>query len=174
MFSKAKSEGTTTSPSDLSGDKSADSAKLDKTSKKQVAGKKDGGSRNVAPTQPPSIISTNMTVQGDLMCDGEIQVDGIIKGDVRCEKLTVGQEGTIEGSVLADRVLLRGKVSGQIEAKAVTLMSTATVIGDIVHDALTIEPGAFMEGHCKRREKVTTGTAKMDLVSSNEGELATA
>ncbi len=34
----------------------------------------------------------------------------------------------------------------------VTLAKTAKVTGDILHQTLAIEPGAFLEGHCKRIE----------------------
>lgn len=123
---------------------------------------------------PPSIISVDMTVTGDFVSDGEIQVDGKIKGDVHCSKLTIGQRGTVEGTVCAERALLRGKIVGQIEAQQVTLMSTATVIGDIVHEALTIEPGAHIEGHCKRLgSKQGKSGPKIDLVV-DEDEFSTA
>lgn len=40
--------------------------------------------------------------------------------------------------------------SSQIKARSVQLAKTAHVVGDILHEDLAIETGAFLEGHCKR------------------------
>jgi len=39
-----------------------------------------------------------------------------------------------------------------VKGANVTLAKTAKVTGDILHQTLAIEPGAFLEGHCKRIE----------------------
>lgn len=114
----------------------------------------------------PSIISADLTITGDLVSSGEIQVDGTIEGDIRCKALVIGVDGAVTGEVEADSVRLHGKVTGQLRAKTVFLAATAHMIGDITHESLAIEPGAFMEGHCRRMgdtTKLTTATKKPDL-----------
>lgn len=98
----------------------------------------------------PSIISSHLTVEGDLSSDGDIQVDGSIDGDVKTVTLTIGESGTIKGAITAETVLVAGTVIGQVRAKTVTLSRTARVQGDIWHDSLAIEAGAQFEGSCKR------------------------
>ena len=78
---------------------------------------KDGGKKRSA---PPTIISADLRVDGDITSEGEIQIDGVVDGDVRGARLSIGQGGTIKGSVTADRVLVRGRVTGQIKARMVT------------------------------------------------------
>jgi len=87
---------------------------------------------------------------GDLHSDGEIQIDGGIEGDIRCMSLLIGETADIRGEIVADSVVVHGRLTGQIKAKAVNLAATAHVIGDILHEDLSIETGAFLEGHCKR------------------------
>lgn len=98
----------------------------------------------------PSIISSDLSIKGDLVSKGEIQVDGTIEGDIRCKTLIIGVNGSVTGEVDADSVRLHGKVTGQLRAKSVFLAATAHMVGDISHESLAIEPGAFMEGHCGR------------------------
>lgn len=98
----------------------------------------------------PSILSADLKVTGNLLCDGEVQIDGVVEGDVKCTKLTVGQTGEIKGSVITEVALIRGTVSGQIRAGKVTMTRTSRVSGDVLHESLMIEPGALIEGHCKR------------------------
>jgi cytoskeletal protein CcmA (bactofilin family) len=107
----------------------------------------------------PSLISNNLTITGNMKTDGEIQIDGQIEGDVHCGALTVGEKATITGEVVADRIIVHGNVSGRIRARQVQLATTAHVVGDIYHDSLQIEAGAYLEGHCKRND---SGGAKAE------------
>ncbi len=107
-------------------------------------------SDKTAASAAPSILSTDFALTGNVVSEGELQIDGKVEGDVRCARLTVGVSGSLSGKVFADYALIRGKVEGQIRAHNVTLTRTARVIGDIVHESLMIEPGAFIEGRCER------------------------
>lgn len=107
---------------------------------------------------PPSIISNDMRLKGDLKSDGEVHIDGVIDGDVRAARLTVGDGGVVNGMVTADEALIRGTINGEVHSDAITLARSARVTGDVLHQTLTIEPGAFIEGHCRRLERsVATG-----------------
>ncbi|MEE8123062.1 MAG: polymer-forming cytoskeletal protein [Alphaproteobacteria bacterium] len=102
--------------------------------------------------QPPSIISASLKIIGNLISEGDVQVDGIIEGDVKTRTLTVSENATVKGQVEAKTVRVRGSVTGQINAHTVELGSTGKVAGDIVHAILTIEAGASLEGNCRRME----------------------
>lgn len=112
----------------------------------------------------PSILSADMQVTGDIVSDGEVQVDGILSGDVKCAKLTIGESGRISGSVVADECLVHGEVVGQIRSDSVTLSRSSRVEGDVLHDTLAIEPGARLDGHCRRIEASDADDPKLDLV----------
>lgn len=122
------------------------------------------GRIDTAPTKSvPSIISADLSITGDLVSQGEIQVDGTIEGDIECRSLIIGVNGSVTGEVTADDVRIHGSVSGQVRAKSVYLASTSHMVGDIIHESLAIEPGAFMEGHCRRLQDVGTTTASLRL-----------
>jgi len=93
-----------------------------------------------------SLIADDITIEGNVVGDGELHVDGVIRGDVRVPRLSVGETGHIEGAVLADAVETRGRIVGTITAKQVKLMGTCFVDGDITHEQLTMETGAFFQG----------------------------
>ncbi|OHC74082.1 MAG: hypothetical protein A3G18_06045 [Rhodospirillales bacterium RIFCSPLOWO2_12_FULL_58_28] len=107
-------------------------------------------SSSSAKAAAPSIISSDLRITGDLNSEGEIQVDGVIEGDIRSDVLLVGETATIKGDIFCDSVHIHGTVNGQIKARAVDLAKTAHVVGDILHEDLSIETGAFLEGMCKR------------------------
>lgn len=106
----------------------------------------------------PSIVSANLRITGDLVSDGDIQVEGAIKGNVKSRMLTVGESGSVNGEIVADQLVVAGTVVGKIKARTITFGPSATVTGDVAHESLGIEAGARFEGQCKR---LVEGSAKV-------------
>ena len=100
-----------------------------------------------------SVLSTDIYLEGNLRTTGGIQIEGTIKGDVRAHMITVGETAKITGVVVADDVVVNGKVEGMIRGVKVRLTSSAHVVGDIIHKTIAIESGARFDGKVSRREK---------------------
>jgi cytoskeletal protein CcmA (bactofilin family) len=105
---------------------------------------------NGAPTR--SVIDAWLMITGNLQSEGEVQVDGQIRGDIRCAHLTVGRDAVVNGNISAEEVVVRGKVTGVIRANRVILQDSAHVESEIFHKKLSIEEGANFEGTSCRRE----------------------
>ena len=93
-----------------------------------------------------SLIANDMTLEGSLSGDGELQVDGIVRGDLRVARMSVGETGHVEGGIYSETAEIRGRVIGSITAKQVRLYGACYVDGDITHEQLAIESGAFFQG----------------------------
>jgi cytoskeletal protein CcmA (bactofilin family) len=100
-----------------------------------------------------SFIAVGTMVDGGVSGDCQLQVDGIVHGDVAVTHLSVGEAGTVEGATKAELVEVRGRVLGSIAAKEVRLLDGCNVEGDISHEQLMIEPGAVFEGRSRRDEQ---------------------
>ncbi|TDQ82523.1 cytoskeletal protein CcmA (bactofilin family) [Dongia mobilis] len=98
----------------------------------------------------PSIISADLRITGDLVCSGDVQIDGWVEGDVQSRNITIGEGATVQGGLQAESVRICGLVNGEVRADIVVLEKTAKVTGDILHKSLAIEQGAFIEGMCRR------------------------
>jgi len=128
--------------------------------------------KGVAPTSPyrgpermaPSIIGEDLTVTGNVLSKGEVQVDGQIQGDVHCSSLIVGEKAQITGGIVAEDVVVRGQVMGSIRGVRVTLQASSHVEGDIFHQSLAIEQGAFFEGKSRRSEDPIASAPKIDMM----------
>lgn len=101
---------------------------------------------------PPSVISESLRITGNLGSKGDIEVNGVVKGNIKCRRLTIGEKGTVRGELTADHVVVGGAVIGRIRAGTVTLAATARVEADIVTEGLAVALGARLEGHCGRSE----------------------
>ena len=76
-----------------------------------------------------SILSSDLTVVGNLRTTGDIQVEGTVEGDIRAHLLTVGESATIRGEIVADDIVVNGRVIGRVRGLKVRLTSTARVEG---------------------------------------------
>lgn len=113
----------------------------------------------------PSIISDDLQITGTVVADGEIQLDGQIEGDVRAGALTVGEKASIRGEIVAEQITVRGRVMGSVRGRQVTLASTARIEGDITHSALSVESGAFFEGHCRHDADPVAGGREISPIN---------
>ena len=104
-----------------------------------------------------SILSSDLTVVGNLKTTGDIQVEGTVEGDIRAHLLTVGETATIRGEIVADDIVVNGRVIGRVRGLKVRLTSTARVEGDIIHKTIAIESGAHFEGSVQRQDDPLNG-----------------
>jgi len=96
-----------------------------------------------------SVISKALKITGQLESTEDIHIEGEVEGDVRGGSVKVGQSAKINGTVYGEEVELSGTVNGKIEARKVVLTSTAHMSGDVIHQDIRIDSGAYIDGHCR-------------------------
>lgn len=112
---------------------------------------------------PASILSADLLVTGNMKTTGDIQIEGQVDGDIRAHLLTVGEGATVKGEVMADDVVIHGRIIGRVRGLKVRLTSTARVEGDIIHKTIAIESGAHFEGSVQRQDDPLTSGAKAKM-----------
>lgn len=90
------------------------------------------------------------TLPGSIDTDQVIWIDGRMTGVVRAATLIVGDSAHVEGELIATTLIVRGCVRGVLRATNLFLQATARVEGDVFQQALTVQPGAYLEGNCRR------------------------
>lgn len=103
--------------------------------------------------EPASMIVQGMAINGDLMGEGELHLDGVLRGDIKVGKLVLGPNARIEGALQAQVIEIHGRVTGSIQAKQVRLYANAVVDGDITHEQLAMEAGAQFQGRSLRFQR---------------------
>lgn len=109
-----------------------------------------------------SIIGEDLTVTGNLISKGEVQIEGEIQGDVYCTSLTIGEKGRIIGGVVAETLSVHGRIAGCVHALHVILEPNSHVEGDICHNTLKLEQGSFFEGRSRRADNPLAIAANTD------------
>jgi cytoskeletal protein CcmA (bactofilin family) len=112
------------------------------------------------PKPAPSVLSSDITITGNLRSSGDIQIEGTVEGDVRSQVVIIGESATVRGEVVGDEVVVHGRVVGRLRGIKVRLSATARVEGDIVHKTIAIENGAHFEGSVQRQDDPTAQGAQ--------------
>ncbi len=93
-----------------------------------------------------TIIAPGTVFTGNIDCEGDILVDGRVRGHVRAGSLAVSGEGTVEGEASAEVVVVQGYVKGPVRARHVHLLSGALVEGNVSCATIAIDSGAQLSG----------------------------
>jgi len=118
-----------------------------------------------------SVISNDLKIIGQglkIISQGTLQVDGEVEGDVAGSEVIIGEQGKVTGTVAAERVIVRGKISGVIRGMTVALQASARVEGDIHHMSLAIEQGAEFDGRCRRPQDPSELKIDLDGMSNSQ------
>ena len=97
-----------------------------------------------------TIIGAGTIITGDMESNGDIRIDGILKGNLKAKaKILIGPDGVVEGDIEGLQADVLGKVAGKIKVKELLhLRGKAAVHGDIYAGKLQIEPTVTFNGQC--------------------------
>jgi cytoskeletal protein CcmA (bactofilin family) len=99
-----------------------------------------------------STIGEGLVIDGNITSNSPLHIDGRVHGDVQCASLVLGENSEIAGNVVAEDVVIRGRLIGAVRGVRVILQSNCHVEGDLVHSSLAMEQGAHFEGKSRRSE----------------------
>lgn len=94
-----------------------------------------------------TIISQGCQLNGELNLNCNIQIDGLLQGDVRTERtVIITQTGQIQGDIYADCIIIKGLVEGHFYANHMEILQSGQAYGTIHCDDLSIEKGGRFVG----------------------------
>ena len=99
-----------------------------------------------------TLIGPGTTVQGSLLLIDSVRIDGKVIGNVQTSQgkratVAIGPTGEVIGHISAFRVIVAGKVEGNIAAlERVELSHDCLVQGDISYGSITVQHGARLQG----------------------------
>lgn len=108
-------------------------------------------SKTVLPENPSvNLIGNGTEITGDIISNGDIRIDGNLKGTIRSSgKVVIGATGRIEGEIICQNADISGEVKAHLKVnELLSLKANAVVSGDIITNKLAIEPGAVFTGAC--------------------------
>jgi len=107
-----------------------------------------------------SVIGADLVIQGNLTSKGEVQIEGEVQGDIYGTHIVIGERARVTGGVIAEECVIRGHLLGTVRGRRVLLQSTSHVEGDVYHQTMAIEQGAFFEGKSRRTDDPLAGLGR--------------
>ena len=119
-------------------------------SKTKVEKKPVNGLNGTKETGETCIISHGTVIEGKFKASENVRLDGILKGEVKCDKrLVMGEKGRVEGNIDTHDAIIMGNVEGELKAAGtLTLKGTALIRGTITAKFMIVEEGARYYGEC--------------------------
>ena len=109
-------------------------------------------------------IPNSSRILGDLLSGEDLDIGGLIEGNVcALRNVLIRKFARVDGTILADQIVVEGEVNGNIEARNIMLASNADVMGDLYYaEIICIEDGARHEGKTIRTQAggLLSGAAK--------------
>lgn len=119
-----------------------------------------------------SVIGADLVIQGSLMSKGEVQIEGEVQGDIHATHVVLGERARVTGGIIAEECVIRGHLLGTIRSRRVILQGTSHVEGDVYHQTMAIEQGAFFEGKSRRTDDPLAGLSRSEPTSSADASAA--
>ena len=95
-----------------------------------------------------TIVSPNLTIEGEITSDEQVVVQGTVRGKLSGEQtVVVEQDALVEADVTGSVVVVAGTITGDVTADdRVDLQAGGKLIGDVKTARLTIADGASFKG----------------------------
>ena len=115
---------------------------------------KDTDLFNVEEDDFDTILADDITFRGTIKFTQPFMIRGRVSGTISATNdLVVDTNAVVNAGITATRVLVRGKVKGDIAARDLVFVSASgSVLGDIISKQVVLEPGSRFSGKCTMTE----------------------
>jgi cytoskeletal protein CcmA (bactofilin family) len=95
-----------------------------------------------------SIIGAGMRVEGDIVAEGVVKIEGTVVGTVRAgRQVLVAKGGEVEGDVITKEAIIGGEVRGSVRAEErIEIQAASVVHGDLAARRLQVQEGGEING----------------------------
>jgi len=125
---------------------------------------KDGDARMTG-RDSETIIGASVKIEGDLISQGDVIVEGSIHGTLKTEKnLRIGSGAVVHADIRAENAYIAGEVHGNIKIRErLEVTETAKIFSDVEAKSLTIAVGGILQGKCTMVKEEKTKSPMLDV-----------
>jgi cytoskeletal protein CcmA (bactofilin family) len=104
--------------------------------------------RRPEPDRIELTIGPNVTLTGEIRCEGSVRIDGVIEGGSieTLGNIIIGHDARVVADIQADTVSVAGAYKGELNAKRVELLDGGRMWGTIRVESFLLDEGGFMRG----------------------------
>ena len=110
-----------------------------------------------------TVIADGSSIEGQFKLASNIHIDGKVKGDIETEfTVTISASGSVDGVIKADRLIVSGVFTGNVESNSVEILENGLIKGEVSTRAFVISKGGSFLGSSKKA--VSKDTASLDSI----------
>ncbi len=100
-----------------------------------------------------TIIAKDTKINGHIDTTCNLHIDGHLDGDIVSNGLViVGESGLVKSDVVTEKLIVSGKIEGNIIAKIVEILPSGSIIGNVTSEEFIIEKDGIFEGESHHQE----------------------
>ncbi len=124
--------------------------------------------------KPRSIIREDMTVKGTLTNGQNVEIHGLVEGDVSADQVSIGKTGRLLGSLNSDNAIIDGIVEGEVKVKhLIRISESGSVTGDIEYGELALEAGGELSAVLRNVPPKLDGDLELSVKSGQSVTITT-
>jgi cytoskeletal protein CcmA (bactofilin family) len=100
------------------------------------------------------LLGPSTIIEGTIEFRDTVRLEGSVKGKISSSDGTViiGETAEVQGEIMVNVAVIRGKVSGKIDARTrIEVYPPAHIEGDIRSPAVSIQSGVIFNGNCSMK-----------------------
>lgn len=108
-----------------------------------------------------TIIGEGIDFSGEVNTEGNIHVDGIMRGLIKAQEVVIGPYGSFDGEITADILIVNGNIKGKFNIKSLEVRKNGVLQGKIKYNVIIIQAGGKVLGEL--------GVNKTKAINSKNG-----
>ena len=93
-----------------------------------------------------SIIAQGIDFVGEIVTEGNIHIDGNMKGSIKAHEVVIGPEGDFEGEINSDYLIVSGKSKGKYVVKNIHIKKEGFIQGKAKYELIVVDAGGKIQG----------------------------
>jgi cytoskeletal protein CcmA (bactofilin family) len=114
-------------------------------------------------------IGRSLVIKGEVTGAESLFIDGRVEGSINFpdNRVTVGRNGNVAANIIAQEVVIMGKVQGNVECgDRLDVRSEGVLSGDVITHRISIEEGAILKGGVEVRTPEKKDQKKQEQVQA--------
>ena len=121
-----------------------------------------------------SIIAQGIDFAGEINTEGDIHLDGKMKGTIKAYEVVIGPEGEFEGEISANILVVSGNIKGKFNIKNLHIKKDGLLQGKAKYEIIVVDAGGNIQGELgliKQSKTNKNSKEKENNYSSNSNNL---
>ena len=93
-----------------------------------------------------SIITQGIDFTGEVNTEGDIHLDGNMKGTIKANEVVIGPNGNFDGEIISDKLKISGLIKGKFTIKHLFVKKDGLLQGKAKYEVIVVETGGKIQG----------------------------